>query len=108
MHKGIFKIAVFLMGLVVFGEANASAQQIQSRSPRTGSGAEGTLAVTATVVSSTGVVIGPDGKQRVIVANAEDPGGSAPYWPAVKAEPHAPASDQKPDAKPPQEKQKQP
>lgn len=34
--------------------------------------AQGTLAVSATVVSSVGIVIDPDGQERVIVANADD------------------------------------
>ena len=35
--------------------------------------AQGELTVTATVVSSVGVEIGPDGEQRIVVANAVDP-----------------------------------
>ena len=33
----------------------------------------GQLTVTATVVSSVGMVVGPDGEQRLIAANAADP-----------------------------------
>ncbi|MGC2697912.1 MAG: hypothetical protein WA738_19165 [Candidatus Angelobacter sp.] len=33
----------------------------------------GDLSVTATVVASVGLEIGPDGKQRLVVANASDP-----------------------------------
>ena len=36
--------------------------------------AQGRLTVTATVVSSVGVIIGPDGQPMVIVANAPSPG----------------------------------
>jgi hypothetical protein len=36
-------------------------------------GAEGSLTVTLTVVSSVGLVVGPDGEQRLVVANAADP-----------------------------------
>ena len=36
------------------------------------SGGNGELRVTVTVVSSVGIMIGPDGKQRVVVANAPD------------------------------------
>jgi hypothetical protein len=36
-------------------------------------GDEGRLTVTATVVSSVGLVVGPDGEQRLVVANAVDP-----------------------------------
>jgi hypothetical protein len=38
-----------------------------------GGGGEGHLTVTATVVSSVGLVVGPDGEQRMVVANAADP-----------------------------------
>src|ERR1700743_710944 len=37
------------------------------------SGAEGHLTITATVVSSVGLVVGPDGEQKRVVANAADP-----------------------------------
>jgi len=36
------------------------------------SGGNGELRVTVTVVSSVGIMIGPDGEQRVVVANAPD------------------------------------
>ena len=45
----------------------------QPASPRAGGSAEGRLTVTMTVVSSVGLVVGPDGEQRMIVANAVDP-----------------------------------
>ena len=37
------------------------------------SSAQGSLTVTATVVASVGVEIGPDGAQRLVFANAADP-----------------------------------
>ncbi len=39
----------------------------------TGNGAEGRLTVTATVVSSVGLVVSPEGEQQIIIANAADP-----------------------------------
>jgi hypothetical protein len=42
-------------------------------SPGSRAEAEGRLTVTATVVSSVGLVVGPDGEQHMIVANASDP-----------------------------------
>ena len=36
-------------------------------------GAEGSLTVTLTVVSSVGLVVGADGEHRMVVANAADP-----------------------------------
>jgi hypothetical protein len=50
----------------------ATAQQL-TPTPVTKGSAEGTLTVTATVVSSVGLVVGPDGEQRMVVANAADP-----------------------------------
>jgi hypothetical protein len=105
MQQGKFKSGVFFAGLAFFAWANAPAQQIQPRSQRPAGSAEGTLAVTATVVSSTGLVIGPGGQQRIIVANAADPRDNAPPSLQVKVVALAPVSDQKPDAAPPQEKQ---
>jgi hypothetical protein len=111
MHHGEFKLGVVLAGIAFFALLNASAQQIQ-RSQRSGT-AEGTMTVTATVVSSTGVVIGPDGQQRIIVANAADPRGSASLWqvePPAKVVTLSPVTEQKPDAKPaqPEKQQKKP
>ncbi len=111
MQQGKFKSGVFFAGIAFFAWANAPAQQIQPRSQRAAGSAEGTLAVTATVVSSTGVVIGPDGQQRIIVANAADQKGNAfplQVEQQVKVVMLSPVSDQKPGARPPQEKQKKP
>ncbi len=108
MRADIFRVAVFFAGFAFLGTIHTSAQQIQPRSQRSGSSAEGTLAVTATVVSSTGIVIGPDGQPRIIVANAAvanatfanaaDPGDSASHTPEASVEPFAPMNGQKPDA----------
>ena len=103
MLEGKFKFVVFLAGILFFALTNASPQQIQPRSQQSARSAEGPLAVTATVVSSSGVVIGPDGQQHTIVANAVDEKDSAPTWqpePAVKVVTLSPVTEQKPDAKP--------
>jgi hypothetical protein len=46
--------------------------QAQQRNPPAGS-AQGTLTVTFRIVTSVGVVLGPDGEPRIVVANAVDP-----------------------------------
>src|SRR6516225_4988785 len=74
MQKGIFNAIACFSAFAFLGWANAFAQQVQSRTQRPGGSADGTLTVTATVVSSTGLVIGPYGQLRVIVANATEPG----------------------------------
>lgn len=47
--------------------------------------AQGSLTVTATVVSSVGLVIGPDGEQRLIVANAADPADNVSFLQRTQA-----------------------
>ena len=104
MQAGMFKIAVFFAGFIFLGLAHASAQQVQPRSQSPAGSAEGTLTVTATVVSSTGIVIGPDGQPGIIVANAADSTGlrdSASRSPEAKVESPVPMNEQKPDARPP-------
>lgn len=55
------------ISLLAFVSISAVAQ-----SSRNGS-AEGTLTVTATLVASANLVIEPDGKQKIVIANAPDP-----------------------------------
>jgi hypothetical protein len=101
--QGKLKSGVFLAGIAFFAWANTPAQQIQPRSQRPAGSAEGTLAVTATVVSSTGVVIGPDGQQQIIVANAADQKGNALPLQAeqqMKVVTLSPVSEQQADAEP--------
>ncbi|HZD93146.1 MAG TPA: hypothetical protein VE133_02770, partial [Candidatus Sulfotelmatobacter sp.] len=45
----------------------------QQMSPRARPSAQGTLTVTATIVSSVGLVTGPDGEQHLFLANSPDP-----------------------------------
>ena len=62
-----------LAGLVLLCCVSGFAQQAASGAPSTGASAQGTLAVSVTVVTSVGVVIGPDREPRIVVANAVDP-----------------------------------
>jgi len=61
----IFFASVLACSLAAFAQ--------QPSSPRAGGSAEGRLTVTLTVVSSVGLVVGSNGEQRMIVANAVDP-----------------------------------
>jgi hypothetical protein len=71
MHLGKFIFRVVPVGLLLCS-LRTSAQQLHSSAGVAG-GDEGSLTVTLTVVSSVGLVVGPDGEQRLIVANAADP-----------------------------------
>ena len=70
MGFGGFSFRVLAV-VALFCGVQAFAQQPIFSSAR--GGAEGRLTVTATIVSSVGLVAGPDGEQRIIVANAVDP-----------------------------------
>ncbi len=77
MRPGRFTLAVALTALLLYA-SHGFAQQGFSQQPGMGhagasGAAQGNLTVTVTVVASVGVVIGPDGEQRLIVANAADP-----------------------------------
>jgi hypothetical protein len=69
MHRGKITKRILLAALVC--SLHAFAQQPSG--PRVIGSAEGHLIVTLTVVSSVRLVVGPDGEQRLIVANAADP-----------------------------------
>src|SRR6185312_3376527 len=102
VRENKFRLGVLLAGVVFFIWVNASAQQLQKRPQRPAGNPEGSLAVTATVVSSTGWVIGPDGQQHLIVANA--PAGSGDKGPrlqTVKDGQHALVTDVKSVYEPP-------
>jgi hypothetical protein len=71
MHRGKL-ISRVLFASIVLCCIRAVAQQPVSSAGARGGG-EGRLTVTATVVSSVGLVVGPDGEQHMIVANAADP-----------------------------------
>jgi hypothetical protein len=63
----LFRIAAAGIALC---SLSAFAQQPSVHS--TGRGAEGRLMVTATVVSSVGLVLSPEGEQQIVIANAAD------------------------------------
>lgn len=60
-----------------------------------GNSASGTLTVTATVVTSVGVITGEDGQQRIVIANASDAADNVSHFvmltnqdnPAAQSEP---------------------
>lgn len=109
MRKNKFRLGVLLAGIMFFMWVSASAQQIQNHSQRPTGSAEGSLAVTATVVSSTGVIIGPDGQQRLIVANAAaGPADNGSHLQTVKDVQRAPVADGKPVSAPLKPKQQKP
>lgn len=109
MRESRFRLGVLFAGIVSFSWVNAPAQQIQDRPQRPAGSAEGSLAVAATVVSSAGLVIGPDGRQRLIVANsAAGPADNGSYLQVVKDGQRAPAADGKAVSAPPKPKQKKP
>lgn len=109
MRKTKFRLGVLLAGIVFFSWVNAPAQQIQNRPSRPAGSAEGALAVTATVVSSAGLVIGADGRQRLIVANAPaGPADNGRHLQTVQDAQHAPVDDGKAVSSPPKPKQQKP
>jgi hypothetical protein len=59
-----------LLLAVLLWQARAKAQQVAA--PGTHAGTQGTLTVTATIAASVGLLIGPDGEQRLFIANAAD------------------------------------
>jgi hypothetical protein len=70
MRNWKFKVAA-AVALTLTGISRSAGQHSSPavKIPATGQ-AQGSLAVTLTVVSSVGLVTGPDGRQRVVVANA--------------------------------------
>lgn len=62
----------FVAGSLLASGLSGHAQQAGPAHASGAGTAQGQLTVTATVVSSVGVVIGPDGEAQVIVANAAD------------------------------------
>jgi hypothetical protein len=71
MHPRRLTLGKFVAGLLLSCLPLAHAQQPMSLASATG-GAHGTLTVTASVVGSVGLVIGRDGEQRIVIANAAD------------------------------------
>ncbi len=109
VRENKFRLGVLLAGIVFFIWVNASAQQLQKRPQRPAGNPEGSLAVTATVVSSTGWVIGPDGQQRLIVANAPaGPAGKESHLQTVEVGPGELVPGGKAVSAPPKPKQQKP
>ncbi|HXB22655.1 MAG TPA: hypothetical protein VNV88_14810 [Candidatus Solibacter sp.] len=68
---------IALVTFVLFASGSLALAQSGSRisgqaGMHGGTSASGTLSVTATVVTSVGVIIGPDGEPKLVVANATD------------------------------------
>jgi len=71
-NRQAIKFALLLATCGAFASGQGkSAVPAPIDAPRSGQAA-GTLTVTATVVTSVGVVLGPDGQQRIVIANAPD------------------------------------
>ena len=88
MHPRRFTLAPVFTAFLLLCIPRCSAQQGFSQQADVGhagtsGSAQGNLAVTATVVASVGIVIGPDGEQRLIVANAADPSDNVSRLQAV-------------------------
>jgi hypothetical protein len=73
MHWGRFTLATVFSAWLLLCTGNGFSQQPGMLRVGPSSAAQGTLTVTATIVSSVGLVIGPDGEQRLMIANATDP-----------------------------------
>jgi hypothetical protein len=72
MHRCRLTLATVLTALLLLCASKGFAQSSMMHTGGSGS-AHGNLTVAATVVSSVGLVIGPDGELRLFVANAADP-----------------------------------
>ncbi|MGC2697021.1 MAG: hypothetical protein WA738_14650 [Candidatus Angelobacter sp.] len=82
MYRGKLKFGAMVAGILLLG-INAFAQQVFASAGAKPS-AQGQLTVTATVVSSVGLIVGPDGVQRMIFANAADPRDNVSQLQAVR------------------------
>lgn len=69
MSKRTLKLAK-AMAFLSFGSCFCFGQHVNPVANTPKAQAEGTLTVTLSVTSSVGVVTGPDGRQRIVVANA--------------------------------------
>jgi hypothetical protein len=96
MRRCKFKLAIILSSFLLLPCLNISAQQGSSvLHPPIRGAAQGDLTVTATVVSSVGLVIGPDGQQKLVVANAADPGDNVSSLSLLSAPGPTPADSPK-------------
>jgi hypothetical protein len=105
MFRGKLLFRMLSAGTMLCG-LHAVAQQPFLSSAK--SGAEGRLTVTATVVSSVGLVVGTDGEQRIIVANAVDPRDNVSRLQSVQMAQMAQAAGSSEHQKPTKEKKQAP
>jgi len=75
-------ISLFLVSLVCNSMAHA---QVRSGTSYGGTPAQGTMTVTATVVTSVGVITDSNGEQKVVIANASDPADNVSWLQAIPA-----------------------
>jgi len=85
----------FVLVVVLF---NGSVAQSQTPTRQTGSSTTSSLTVTATVAPSVWLVMEPDGKQNVVVANAPDPKESFSPVAPVKSVKRAAQSTKQPSS----------
>ncbi len=90
MRRYKLKLAIILAGFLLLSCFNIAAQQASPAHTLISGAAQGNLTVMATVVSSVGLVIGPDGQQKLVVANA-DPADSAASLSSLSTPAPAPA-----------------
>jgi len=89
-------IIVLLSVLAGFGMSHAQARSaIPAQGHSLGNSAQGQLTVTVTIVASVGLVTGPDGVQRLVVANAPDAADNVSFL-----KPFVANSGSKPSSKP--------
>lgn len=105
MDFGKFLFRTSAVSVLLWGMQAFTQQPIFSSAR---SGAEGRLTVTATVVSSVGLVMGPDGEQRIIVANAVDPRDNVSRLQSVQMAQMAQAAGLSEHQKPTKEKKQAP
>ena len=90
---------VFCLGLTLGANAQQRGEPATAGSVD-GKSAQGTLTVTATVVSSVGIVLGPNGEQVLVVANSPVEPESMMVLIAVQTEPVVPTGEPKSDKGP--------
>jgi hypothetical protein len=76
------QLATTVFFFLVFLTCNSLAQA-QAGTSFGGRSAQGTLTVTVTVVTSVGVITGPNGEQKVVIANAADPADNVSWLQAI-------------------------
>jgi hypothetical protein len=87
------QLAATVFLFLVFLACNSPAHaQVRGGTSYGGTSAQGTLTVTATVVTSVGVITGPNGEQKVVIANAADPADNVSWLQTAPA--NAPSAGQ--------------